>query len=600
MASGEKAKGLKFKKCVDIIQDVSVVTSRPLDPPTLASHLLRLLPCLESCSLTAEDLSTLRHKIWQLDLIHLIIEVLREDFSSKVDRWRMLTNLAVTLASVVAGLNPKEPKKIRVSSKSSEDITEYYDILLPTATDSILILASNMVESLEGSEPDSHRDSSLLECFQKVMDSLLWLCSAHKQCIPRTLNSPYLLNLLITDHFLYGHTVLSALETLILTDKTSPSALLGNILTNILDELVYKLSGSDRDGALLSFRLLAQFSVLLPNLAATLCESYSGLISLIRKWIPEDEKLGAAEEYLLSELSSREGKQGELDEKERAAVFIQASWRGYASRKKMIKAQRGIRRFQQMYRRKKSEKLKRRETKEKIVIEASLKKSNLMSGQLAFHEKQLSVYEQLPAAQLQDFIQNQERKASIAIQSAWRGFTTRSKLNKLEIEAKRKKSAVLIQRTFRRHSLAKKQKEQASKYKYLPEIPEPARQKLQEEVTRHRESHPHRPHQTKEQASELHEEAQKEYEKFYFSQGTHTRREEETKLLISKLNRNCDLLLNAPSLEEAYSLPGIEECFSSSSPVVGRMARTAHREELRAMDSPWWKRKPLDHNELKL
>ena len=108
MASSKKTKTLKLKDCLEIVQDISVVTSQPQDPSTLVSNLLRLLPCLESRSLTAEDLSALRHKIWQLDLIHLIIEVLREDFSGKTDGWRMLTNLAVTLASVVAGLNPKE------------------------------------------------------------------------------------------------------------------------------------------------------------------------------------------------------------------------------------------------------------------------------------------------------------------------------------------------------------------------------------------------------------------------------------------------------------------------------------------------------------
>lgn len=586
---------MNLEECLSIVQDVSHVTSRSQDPPTLSSNLFRLLPCLESSNLTVTDLSLLRHKIWQNDLIHLVIEVLRGDHSNDC---RTLTNLVVMLTSVVAGLTPKEPRYQKPSSSNTaqvEQVREYYDILLPTATDSILIVASNMLEALDQVEPEP----DFPECFKKVVDSLLWLCSGHKQCIPRALNSPYLLSLLITDHYLYSHVVLSALETLIVTEKSSAANIPQDVLTSILDELVYKLSGNDKDGASLSLRVLALLSISLPGLIDTLNNSYAGLLTLAEKWVQKDQELGAAEKYLIAELESRADGQGEVDEKHKAAIFIQASWRGYASRKKMVAAKRGIMRFQQLYRKRKSEKLVRRATQEKTEMKVTLQQTYLKTSQLAFHTKQLSQYEQLPASELQEFILKEENMAAARIQSTWRGFSARSQYKELKSKSILVKSVTVIQRAFRRHSRAKQVKISKKEHDHLPKLSTPVREKLQREVASYRDTHPPS-YRTPEQVSALHKQAQQEYEKFCFTQALHTRRDEEIRQLVSKLNRNCELMLSAPSLQESVGVKGIEDTYCSRSSAVAVMARTAHREELKAMDTPWWKRTPLDQEELNL
>ena len=593
----ELSRTMNLKECLGAVQDVSRVTSTSQDPPTLSSHLLRLLPCLESSSLTVTDLSLLRHKIWQNDLIHLVIEVLRGDTNISKE-YRTVTNLVVVLASVVAGLAPKEPRDQKPSSKNTavfEQVQEYYDILLPTATDSILIIASNMVEMLDHVEPEP----DFPECFKKVVDSLVWLCCGHKQCIPRALNSPYLLSLLITDHFLYCHTILSALETLILTEKSSAANIPQDVLTSILDELVYKLSGNDKDGASLSLRVLARFSVCLPDLVDTLNNSYAGLLTLAKKWISKDQELGPAEKYLIAELESRADGQEELDDRHKAAIFIQASWRGYASRKKMVAAKKGIERFQQLYRRRKSEKLERKATQEKTEMEATLKKTHLKTSQLAFHTKQLSLYEQLPASQLQEFIRKEEATAAVRIQSAWRGFSARSQYKELKSKTVAVRSVVIIQRAFRRHRRAKQAKVRKQEYSHLPKLSTQVREKLQQEIADYRHMHP-LAFRTPEQASALHQQAQQEYEKFCFTQALHTRRDEEIRQLISNLTRNCELMLSAPSLQESVGMEAIEDTYCSRSSAVAMMARTAHREELKALDTPWWKRTPTDQEELSL
>lgn len=597
MATGINVTSMTIEECISTVQDISR-TSLAQDPSSLLSNLLRLLPCLEAPNLTTADLSTLRHKIWKNDLVHLVIEVLRDDTSNKT-RWRKLTSLAVILSSVLAGLSPKESRTQKQPSADSEHIKEYYDIILPTATDSILILASNILEVLETNQDNSSPE--LLECFKKVVDSLVCLCAGHRPCIHRALQSPYLLNILITDRYLYGHLMLVAMETMILADKSAAACIPHDVLSSIVDELVYKLSGSDEEGAALSLRLLAQLSTTLPGLPATLSNGYAGLLTLVKKWTCKDRELGDAEKFLVSKLELQAGGQVELDEKQKAALFIQASWRGYASRKKMIAAKRGIRKFQLLFRKRRAEKLKKKDTLQQDAMQASRKRSHIKSSQLDFHQKQLTLYEQQPASELGDFIHTQEKKAAIKIQSVWRAHAVRTQIKERKSKMRSLKSAVVIQRAFRHHLQAKQREKLTVEYEYLPELPDAVRGKLQEEVTRYRDTHTtSSASRTQEQALALHQEVQQEYEKFHFTQSAHARSVEETRLLVSKLNRSCELMLCAPSLDEAFSMDGIEDTFSSKSPLVAKMGRTAHREELRAMSTPWWKRTPLDHQEVTL
>lgn len=613
---------LSLEECLGVVEDVSRATASSQDPSTLASNLLRLLPCLESPHLSSEDLSTLRHRIWRDDLLHLVIEVLRDEGQSK--NVRTLADLAVILASVVSGLSPKEGKKptSAMSKKSiarAEQVREYYDILLPTATDSVLILANNILEALDATadsattqqQQQQHHKPESLAHFEKAMESLVWLCCGHKRCIPRALHSPYFLSMLITDHHLYSHVILSSLKTLVLTDKHSVASISQDVLSSILDELVYKLSGIDVKGARLSVQLLAQLSISLPSLVDTLSNSYAGLLTLVSKWTPKGrdneeslQEFGAAEKYLIAELESRTDGKEEFDEKRKAAVFIQASWRGYASRKKMLAAKRGIARFQQLYRKRKSLKLEQKETQERSKMEVKLRQTHLKSSQLAFHTKQLSLYEQLPAAELQTFVHKQEVAAAVKIQSAWRGFAARARCKQMRRVAVITRSVIVIQRAFRRRSKAKQlelELRQAAVLEggYLPKLSKPVRERLQREIARYRDANPPG-FKTPEQLTELHLEAQREYEKFHFTQASRVRQDTELRQLISKLNWNCELLLTAPSLRESLGVEGLADTFSSRSSSVAKMGRTAHREELRAMDTPWWKRVPLDQEELTL
>lgn len=589
--SRTKTPKLDFRECQVIVQDIALKTSTS-EGPVILANLLRLLSCLESRDLSTRELSLLRHQIWQCDLIHLIIEILRNDFSSELDGWRKLTNLAVTLASIVASIAPREPTNL--ASKSNidpEQVKEYYDIILPTTADSLLILANNILETVDANQDKA--GVNFPECFKKVLDSLLWVCANHKQCIFRTLQSPYLLHMIITDHHIYSHMILTALESLILTDKPSTASLPHTAITVILDELVYKLSGEEQKNALLSLRLLAQFFLLVPHVLDSLSTSYSSLLMLVRKWTSSDSEIGPAEKYLISELESRTGREG-VEEKHKAALMIQAAWKGYVGRRRVVKMKKGIQKFQQLYRRKKAEKLREKEVQEKMTMVTSFKKNNLQSTQLAFHEKQMSLYEQLPASELQTFIHMQENEAAVKIQSIWRAWRVRSQYGEVKSKALKLKSIISIQRCFRKY-LERKKNRIVGKFEALPDIRGPTRQMLQLEITRYKETRPPNKYSTQQEISELHHKGQRLYEEFCLSRENQRRQDEHLQLLLSKLDRNCELLLSAPSLNDSYTSASIAEDFSSSSSNIAKMARTAHREEMKAMNSPWWKKDPFDH-----
>ncbi len=594
------SKKLDLQECQRLVKNINHATSTCSRNKHLP-NLLRLLPCLESQHLSAEDRFLIRHQIWQCDLTHLIIEVLRNDYSDIEDSWRMRSNLAVALSSILAGLAPRIPNSQVPNISQLEEVNEYYDIVLPTAVDSILFLANSLLEVVESEDEDQPSTVNFYECFNKVIDSLIWVCSGHKQCVLRTLQSPYLLHILITDRTLYGYGALRAINALIMTDESAVSLIPQGILTNILDELVYKLSGQEPEGAALSLKLLAQLSILIPKLVDSLSKDYPGLLELVMKWGVEENKEGnPAEKYLISELRSRAGEREGMKDKQKAAVVIQANWKGYANRKKMIKAKKGIQKFQALFRRRRAQRLNREEEEKKVMAEATLKQHHLMSSQLAFHQKQLSLYEQLPASELQDFISKQENEAAVKIQSAWKGWIDRRKCKEIKLCAIELRSAVVIQRAMRRYLQRRESKKQDGMYEAWPDIPGPTRAKIQKEILEYRETHATENNsKTHQSISELHDKAQSMYEEFYFSRTTQRRRDEQIQFLISKLNRNCDLLLGVPSLEESYR-SGVANHFISNSPDIARMARTAHREEMKAMSTPWWKRTDPDNIEITL
>jgi len=605
---------LKLQEYLDLVLKVSgEVTDTPEE--SFPFTLLKLLPCLQARTLSEEDFFLVKYKVWRQDLVHLMIEVLRSDYSGLPEHWRVLTNLAVLLASMLAGFSPSElaKKKSPNIEFREEEIGEYRDIVLPTAIDSILILANSILEAADASTMPVQNESiqedldSLKECFKKTLDSLLWLCASQKDCIGRILQSPYFLHILITDDSYYGHISLGILETLILSDKTSIASIPENVLTSILDEMIYKLSGSEEKGALLSLRLLAQLVAASPEMMEIIQSSYSGLLQLVGKWMKPEVTGVAAVKSFVEKLEVWEEEHSNVLHQEdnnlenKSAVIIQSCWKGYMARKKVKRVKRGITKFQRLYRRRKLAKVKQKAEEERSRAEAVVKESNLRSSKLAFQEKQLALLEQLPASEFQDYMRTREMEAATKIQCAWRSWISRRRYEQNKSEALLNKNALVIQRAMRRCVSKKKAAQDHFHTDLLPKITGAERDRLQAEIASYRELHPSIGYKSEQELSDLHEEVQKMYEEFYSSRPAQRKDDEKARLHLSQLSSNCDFLSNLPTLEQFASdpQPALMERLLSNSVSVARMARRAHKEEIKALNTPWWKY-PQHHKALSI
>lgn len=218
-------------------------------------------------------------------------------------------------------------------------------------------------------------------------------------------------------------------------------------MEGILDEVVYKLSGYDQNIAVPSLKLLACFVVYCPSLLQVVMSRYTGLLVVASKWKSLD--LGTDVEHLFSQLESASGSHKGTDVANRAAIVIQAAWRGYTTRSKVEKMQRGILRFQQLYRRRKAEKvqLEREESRKKSI--RNVKRITTHGSLRSFHEKQMAIVTQLPASEVEHFLEKQKDQAAVRIQSWWRIKIAEKVYRRQKHQVKRTASAIIIQRAYR-------------------------------------------------------------------------------------------------------------------------------------------------------
>lgn len=559
---------------------------------------LQLKPILISQTLSVKQASKVKEYIWLNDLLHVNVETLRQDFTKVKGQWATAAELASTLSSICSGLHPKENRRAGQSSYT-EQVREFYDILLPTCADSLLILANNLLEK-EQQCVDSGLETSNVVHFQSILDSLLEVCRSHKQCVERVLQSPYLLHLLISDLVDHCAVLLSFLSDLVVIDYSFFSSLPQDILFSVLDELVFKLSGEQERGAVLSLELMATFAMINHSLVELIFSRYSGVLDLAMKW-SKQKRSSVNVTNFISQLKTHVDNESHDNVHRQAAAVIQAAWRGYSTRRKLKKMQRGVAKFQQIFRERKAKKLQQAKEHRMLKTLRTTKELSMKSKRLTFQEKQLSVMEQLPASEIDKFVFQQETTAATVIQSWWRSKLARVRYNNLCDEKKRSQSAAVIQRTFRKYRKRNSEKNQPSleHHQLLRQIEGAEREALQGEIAQYQEHHPPS-YLSESQARDLHERVQNLTEQFYLSRVEQHRKDRQRVELLSQLNNCCEMLLRAPNLSDSYTMPDVSKSFtashgsSNSGHGVSTMARTAHREELRALNTPWWKRQTLD------
>ena len=369
-----------------------------------------------------------------------MVEELRVDFSSVEGGggWYTGVSLARLLSSTCSDINPpEEPREggEGEEEEESERTEEFYEMLLPTATDSLLILANNIHES------DDSR-SIYLDQFEAVTDALIRLCSAHNDCIKRAIESSYLLHLLVSDSIAYSHSVMRFLQEIIKLDGEIVNSISIHALESILDELVFKVGGPHKETAVMGLRLLAVFSSYSSLVVELVSEKYRGFSLLLEKW--SRSSMDASMLKFVSTLLERVKSSDEESNLHKAAVLIQSGWRGYATRKQLKRMRRGFVQLQRLYRRRKSN---REGMKLKTGLASSRSKEiRKTSSMRAEREQQLALLESMPASSIGKYLTNQMNSAAAKIQRWWRG---KRKREQEPSQLEREKSAIVIQKAYR-------------------------------------------------------------------------------------------------------------------------------------------------------
>ncbi|KAM6307127.1 LOW QUALITY PROTEIN: IQ calmodulin-binding motif-containing protein 1-like [Aegotheles albertisi] len=436
-----------------------VTESRERDIPPL---LLKLKGILNSASLGCEESKKIQQDIYDYGLAQSCLK----DHSQLRRDWATAAQLAEILSHYCVGLEVKE------------DPEEFYKKFLPSAVDNLLFLGmrARFIRAMKGKGKQD-----FLRWFQTVTDAICWLFGGHVQLAASILQNEHFLQLLITNDVETAITMMSVLHNIL---RFCPPAFLfffpllqvgEETFHSLLDELVYKFS-STTNPVFCSFssqfkylgftvaQSCCQYEVLQcklsvskgsllevrtspkPPISKTSTVFTSGLKRLLSKqWSGKgfDRDLGQLLDLLYLEQSN--GK-GEMQRQHQAACIIQATWRGFQTRKRLKKLPQAMITLQRSFRAKREQELqhlKKQREDEALKLQMQLQRQRAMR---LFHEQQLAMLEIITASQVNKYMEEMEGKAALTIQRFWRGYKARKNFNQQRQSLKESKAAVVIQR----------------------------------------------------------------------------------------------------------------------------------------------------------
>lgn len=527
-----------------------VVSSNDTEAPLI---LLELKNVYKQCPRTS--LKTLKVHVWHYGLVHILIELLGQNFTTVGGQWTTAVELGIILSHSLTDLHPEKLKK--TIQLDASQIKEYNDDILPTALHSLLVLANNL---LSNSTPLL---SSLLENITK-------LCQSHHALMTPLIQSPYLLHMLASsseDSSL--QLMLAFLNKMISESPNLLPTLPLEVVHNYMDELVHKITTSSNP--LLALRVFGVF-LESPTIAESVANRYPGLKQFLYSFQIANQAVDIR--WIIKKLG------GDVDH---AATVIQSHWRGYRARKKVKAVHQGIVAFQRLYRKMQANKLKEEKMRYDLIAE-DLEQENQHIALRTFHEKQFKIIEQLPAKEVDSFLGQLQQNSATKIQRWWRNH--HMKMNQTTKQKPRRNQQVTATTTTTH-----------GKETVLLSIDQTTRHKLQEEIANYQKQHPVM-HRSQTSLRQLHSEVQQQLHIMYLDRTLEKERNRKRKLLLNQLEVDSALLLDAPSLEKAK--PNTIAHFMGSAHGIIHMAQLAHEEELKSMELPWWKRTNFDNEEIDL
>ena len=533
-----------------------VVSSSDSEAPLI---LLELKDIYQQCPHTS--LKILKVHVWHYGLVHILIELLGQNFTAVGGQWTTAVELAAILSHSLTGLQPEKLKK--TIQLDASQIKEYYDDVLPTALHSLLVLTNNLL-------------TISIPMLSGLLENLVKLCQSHQTLMVSLIQSPYLLHMLASASEDSSLNLMLSFIKRILSESPNLPMLPMEVVHNYMDELVHKITTcSNPVLALDVFSIFLESS----NIAESVANRYPGLKQFLYSLQVGNQAVNI--EWILEKLG---------DDFNHAATVIQSHWRGYCARKKVKAIHQGVVAFQRLYRKMKAKKTEEEKIRNDLMAD-DLKQENQHIALRTFHEKQFKIIEQLPAKEVDSFLDRLQQISATKIQRWWRN---RMKNN----QPARKKLFDYRQQTTNTANMATSTSITThGKESVLLFIDDNTRHKLQEEIVNYQKQHPIT-HRSPASLQQLHSEVQHQLQIMYLDRTLEKERSRKRKLLLNQLGVDSALLLSAPSLEKAQ--PSTITHFTGGALGIVHMAQMAHEEELKSLKLPWWKRTNFDNDELDL
>uniref|UniRef100_A0A670YH45 IQ motif containing B1 n=1 Tax=Pseudonaja textilis TaxID=8673 RepID=A0A670YH45_PSETE len=515
----------------------------------LVSYYFQLffLEILTSASPGSNESKKIKQDLYYCDLVQYCLLVLKQDYTRVPGGWTTAAQIAEILSQCCVGLEVKTERE------------EFYSKLLPSAIDSLFFLGRRLQAQFVRAV--------------KVFDSFM-------------LQNKHFQQLLTTDDAEITTQTLLLLQNILRTNSKALVQITEETLHFLLDELIYKISSTTNPArGKETVKLLLLITESDAQLVITVNARYKGLHTLLSKqWTGKgfDKNLN----QLLDLLDAENLSSCDPQRMHQAACLIQASWRGYQTRKRLRQLPKAITILQRKFRAKREQELqslKRQREEESLRQQLQLQRQRAMR---LFHERQLTLLEIVHAGQIDKHMHEMKEKAALTIQTYWRAFKARRNFHQQKRNLKEYKAAVLIQRAALKF-LEKKRRKAHSLWKQPESLSDEQRILLQQKVESYIKLHPASA-MSEEMSRELHHQAQEKLAHYMLRKRKDQKAKQHREALLAQVHTDVDQLLSAPSLSEC-TVKDLNVFMSRSVPVVAK-AKQSHNTMLKYMQWPWWKK----------
>nr|XP_002740629.1 PREDICTED: IQ calmodulin-binding motif-containing protein 1-like [Saccoglossus kowalevskii] len=319
---------------------------------------------------------------------------------------------------------------------------------------------------------------------------------------------------------------------------------------------------------------------------------YKGLRPLLSKWTGKG--FGRDLQKLLMLLDAGSAAEAEMQRLHRAATTIQAIYKGFITRKKLKKADRGIKTFQRSFRVHQVNKQKQLEDKR---LERELQHQLLVAHRKKIREtrqKQLNMIAAMHPSEVNKHLELAQIHAAIKIQAIWKGVLARKRYGMTKATAQQVRAAIAIQRAVRKF-LAKidAKKNEVIAWRAPPGLTDERRVEIQQMINERREEHPSQC-KNMDEVKELHEKAQAMLTRHLMLSRITRKTEQRREALLAQLKSDADIFTNSPKVKDATERDLF--MYMSRSLPIATKAKENHNATVKRLQQPWWKK--LDEHDL--